>query len=108
MNSPASTLKGKRLPAGVAGQATKVDSAHGNETARLRMSVLDELRRGDLLHIPLSDASARSMPLSLLVRAGRELPIAPSALLDRLIEQFDDYVGDSILVTRRAFALGLH
>jgi len=61
-----------------------------------RMSVLDELRRGELLHIPLSDTAARSMPLSLLVRAGRELPIASAALLDRLVERFDDYAGARI------------
>ncbi|VCU70831.1 HTH-type transcriptional regulator CynR [Pigmentiphaga humi] len=58
-----------------------------------RMSVLDEIRRGELIHVPLSDPHARSMQLSLLVRAGRALPMAPAALLDRLEARFDEYAG---------------
>ena len=58
-----------------------------------RMSVLDEIKRGELVHVPLSDPHARSMQLALLVRAGRELPAAASLLLDRLRASFDTYAG---------------
>lgn len=58
-----------------------------------RMSILDEIKRGELVHVPLSDLHARSMQLSLLVRTGRDLPAAASALLDRLRASFDAYAG---------------
>ncbi|OWT54518.1 LysR family transcriptional regulator [Candidimonas nitroreducens] len=58
-----------------------------------RMSILDEIKRGELVHVPLSDPHARSMQLSLLVRTGRDLPAAAAALLDRLQASFDAYAG---------------
>jgi len=58
-----------------------------------RMSVLEEIGRGELVHVPLSDTHARSMQLSLLTRAGRDLPLAPSALLARLEAGFEGYAG---------------
>jgi DNA-binding transcriptional LysR family regulator len=58
-----------------------------------RMSVLEDVRRGDLVHIPLSDQSARTMQFSLLVRAERGLSTAAALLLERLDAGFDDYAG---------------
>lgn len=58
-----------------------------------RMSVVEEIRQGELVHIPLSDQHAQSMQLSLLVRSGRDLSAAAAVLLRQLEARFDHYVG---------------
>lgn len=66
----------------------------GNGAAVMtRISVLHEIRNGELVHIPLSDKGTKSMQFSLLVREERNLPIAAALLLERLEKSFLHYAG---------------
>ena len=66
----------------------------GNGAAVMtRISVLHEIRAGQLVHIPLSDKGTKTMHFSLLVREERNLPIAAALLLERLETGFMHYAG---------------
>jgi len=66
----------------------------GNGAAVMtRISVLHEVRAGQLVHIPLADKGTKSMHFSLLVREERNLPIAAALLLERLDAGFTLYAG---------------
>ncbi len=58
-----------------------------------RATVQDEIARGVLRHIPLSDRGAGSVPLSLFVRADRAQSPAVALLLDLLESRFDAWAG---------------
>lgn len=58
-----------------------------------RITVLQELRDGRLVHIPLSDRGSKAMTFGLLVRAERNLPIAAALLLECLDAGFEEYAG---------------
>lgn len=66
----------------------------GNGVAIMtRVSVLRELRLGELVHIPLSDKGTKAMSFSLLVRAEQSLPIAAAVIVERLEAGFDEFAG---------------
>lgn len=58
-----------------------------------RVTVQDELARGLLRHIPISDRGIGSVSLSLFVRADRTLSPAVSMLLELLESRFEAYAG---------------
>lgn len=58
-----------------------------------RVTVQDELARGVLRHVPISDRGIGSVSLSLFVRADRPLSPAVSMLLELLESRFDAYAG---------------
>ncbi|HYF21349.1 MAG TPA: LysR family transcriptional regulator [Ramlibacter sp.] len=58
-----------------------------------RVTVQDELARGTLRHVPISDRGVASVPLSLFVRADRPLSPAVSMLLELLESRFEGYAG---------------
>ncbi|HSH88712.1 MAG TPA: LysR family transcriptional regulator [Ramlibacter sp.] len=58
-----------------------------------RATVQDELARGLLRHIPISDRGISSVPLSLFVRADRTLSPSVSMLLELLASRFEAYAG---------------
>lgn len=58
-----------------------------------RVSVLEDIRRGDLVHVPLSDRGVKAMQFSLLVRAEQNLSVAAALVLERLEAGFAGYAG---------------
>lgn len=58
-----------------------------------RVTVQDELARGVLRHVPISDRGVGSVALSLFVRADRPLSPAVAMLLELLESRFDAYAG---------------
>lgn len=58
-----------------------------------RNTVLQDLRDGLLVHIPLSDRGSKIMTFRLIVRAERNLQIAAALLLEQLEASFDGYAG---------------